>query len=250
MRKVIKIFFLVFLGIFIGMIAYEAIMFIRVWRLRSTNPYSTSLIDARIQEAEAKGQTPRREQAWVSLNKISPNLQRAVLAGEDTNFLTHHGFDYESLQKAWDEGMREAAKEAKKEGENDDWLPTLPDFKRGASTISQQLAKNLYLSSRRSFFRKGQEALLTVFLERTLTKPRILEIYLNVIEWGDGIYGAEAAAQHYFHKPASVLSANEAAYLSAMIPNPRTVFNPQVNPRRVARRQRIILRGMPYVRIP
>jgi monofunctional biosynthetic peptidoglycan transglycosylase len=250
MRKVIKISFLVFLGIFIGLIAYEATLFIRVWHLRTTNPYSTSLIDARIQEAEAKGQTPRREQAWVPLNRVSPNLQRAVLAGEDTNFMTHHGFDYEALQKAWDEGMREAAREAKKEGENDDWLPTLPDFKRGASTISQQLAKNLYLSSRRSYFRKGQEAMLTIFLERTLTKPRILEIYLNVIEWGDGIYGAEAAAQHYFHKPASVLSANEAAYLSAMIPNPRTVFNPQVNPRRVARRQRIILRGMPYVRIP
>ncbi|HKB65327.1 MAG TPA: transglycosylase domain-containing protein [Pyrinomonadaceae bacterium] len=250
MRKIIKISFLVFLGIFIGLIAWEAIMFIRVWHLRSTNPYSTSLIDARIQEAEAKSETPRREQVWVPLNKISPNLQRAVLAGEDTNFVTHHGFDYEALQKAWDEGMREAAREAKKEGENDDWLPTLPDFKRGASTISQQLAKNLYLSSRRSFFRKGQEAMLTVFLERSLTKPRILEIYLNVIEWGDGIYGAEAAAQHYFHKPASVLSAIEAAYLSAMIPNPRTVFNPQVNPRRVSRRQRIILRGMPYVRIP
>ena len=250
MRKVIKISFLVFLGIFIGLIAYEAILFIRVWHLRTTNPYSTSLIDARIQEAEAKGQTPRREQAWLPLNRVSPNLQRAVLAGEDTNFMTHHGFDYEALQKAWDEGMREAAREAKKEGENDDWLPTLPDFKRGASTISQQLAKNLYLSSRRSFFRKGQEAMLTILLERTLTKPRILEIYLNVIEWGDGIYGAEAAAQHYFHKPASVLSANEAAYLSAMIPNPRTVFNPQVNPRRVSRRQRIILRSMPYVRIP
>lgn len=250
MRKVIKISFLVVLGIFIGLIAYEAILFIRVWHLRTTNPYSTSLIDARFQETAAKGQTPRREQAWVPLNRVSPNLQRAVLAGEDTNFMTHHGFDYEALQKAWDEGMREAAREAKKEGENDDWLPTLPDFKRGASTISQQLAKNLYLSSRRSFFRKGQEAMLTIFIERTLNKPRILEIYLNVIEWGDGIYGAEAAAQHYFHKPASVLSANEAAYLSAMIPNPRTVFNPQMNPRRVSRRQRIILRGMPYVRIP
>ena len=250
MRKIIKISFLVFLGIFIGLIAYEAIMLIRVSHLKNANPASTSLIDARIQEAEAKGQQPRREQAWVPLNRISPNLQRAVLAGEDTNFVTHHGFDYEALQKAWDEGMREATKEAKKEGENDDWLPTLPDFKRGASTITQQLAKNLYLSSRRSFFRKGQEALLTVFLERTQTKQRILEIYLNVIEWGDGIYGAEAAAQHYFHKPASALSANEAAYLSAMIPNPRTVFNPQVNPRRVSRRQRIILRGMPYVRIP
>ena len=250
MRKFIRISLRVFLGIFICLIAYEAIMFIRVWHLRSTNPASTSLIDARAQEAEAKGQQPKREQVWVALDRISPNLQRAVLAGEDTNFLTHHGFDYEALQKAWDEGMREAAKEAKQEGEDDDWLPTLPDFKRGASTISQQLAKNLYLSSRRSFFRKGQEALLTIVLERTLTKKRILEIYLNVIEWGDGIYGAEAAAQHYFNKPASALSTNEAAFLSAMIPNPRTVFNPQVNPRRVARRQRIILRGMPYVRIP
>jgi monofunctional glycosyltransferase len=186
----------------------------------------------------------------VPLDRISPNLQRAVMAGEDTNFLSHRGFDYQALQKAWDEGMREATREAKKEGENDDWLPTIPDFKRGASTISQQLAKNLFLSSRRSFFRKGQEAILTVFLERSLNKRRILELYLNVIEWGDGIYGAEAAAQHYFHKPAAALSANEAAFLSAMIPNPKTVFNPQVNPRRVSRRQRIILRGMPYVRTP
>ncbi|MEP6818872.1 MAG: transglycosylase domain-containing protein [bacterium] len=250
MRRIIKLLSLVFLGIFIGLIAFEAIMFIRVRHLQTTNPASTSLIDARIQEAEAKGQQPRREQVWVSLAKISPNLQRAVLAGEDTNFFTHHGFDYEALQKAWDEGMREATKEAKQEGENDDWLPTFPDFKRGASTISQQLAKNLYLSSKRSFFRKGQEALLTIFLERTLSKQRILEIYLNVIEWGDGIYGAEAASQHYFHKPASALSVNEAAFLSAMIPNPRTVFNYQINPRRVARRQRIILRGMPRVRIP
>lgn len=250
MRRIIKRLLLVFLGIFVGVIAYEAIMFIGVCRLRTGNPVTTSMIEARALEGEARGQQPKREQVWVTLDKISPNLQRAVLAGEDTNFVTHHGFDYQALQKAWDEALRDAAREAKKEGEDDDWLPTIPDFKRGASTISQQLAKNLYLSSRRSFFRKGQEAILTVFLERTLTKRRILELYLNNIEWGDGIYGAEAAAQHYFHKPASALSANEAAFLSAMIPNPRTVFNPQVNPRRVARRQRIILRGMPYVRLP
>lgn len=250
MRRILRSLFLVFAGVLVGVIVYEAIMFIRVWRLRSVNPASTSLIDVRAAEAEARGQQPRREQAWVPLAQISPNLQRAVLAGEDTNFVTHRGFDYEALQKAWDEGMREATREAKKEGEDDDWLPTLPDFKRGASTISQQLAKNLYLSSRRSFFRKGQEAILTIFLERTLSKRRILEIYLNVIEWGDGIYGAEAASQHYLHKPAAALRPNEAAYLSAMIPNPRTVFNPQVNPRRVARRQRIIARGMGYVRIP
>ena len=250
MRKIFRAFFLVMLGIVAGTIAYEGIMFVRVLLLRNRNPTSTSLIDTRINEAQAKGQQLKREQVWVPLDRISPNLQRAVLAGEDTNFLTHRGFDYEAIQKAWEQGQRESAREAKAEGEDDDWLPSLPDFKRGGSTISQQLAKNLYLSSQRSLLRKAQEAALTVMLERTLTKRRILEIYLNVIEWGDGIYGAEAASQHYFHKPASALSANEAAFLSAMIPNPRTVFNPLVNPRRVARRQRIILRGMPYIQLP
>jgi len=250
MRRILRWLFLIVLGIVVGIIGYEGFMLVRVLLLRSGNPSSTSLIDTRIREAKAKGQQPRREQVWVSLDKISPNLQRAVLAGEDTNFLTHRGFDYEAIQRAWDQAQKQAAKEAKQEGENDDWLPSLPEFKRGGSTISQQLAKNLYLSSQRSFLRKGQEAALTIMLERALTKRRILEIYLNVIEWGDGIYGAEAASQRYFRKPASALSANEAAFLSAMIPNPRTVFNPQVNPRRVARRQRIILRGMPYVKLP
>lgn len=250
MRRIIKGSLMVLLGLLIGFIAYEAIMLIRVSRLRSENPATTSLIEARAGEAKARGEQPKRFQTWMPLDRISPNLERAVLAGEDTNFATHNGFDYQAIQKAWDQALRDAAKEAQKEGENDDWLPTLPDFKRGASTISQQLAKNLYLSSQRSFFRKGQEAILTAFLERTLTKRRILELYLNVIEWGDGVYGAEAAAHYYFHKPSVALSANEAAYLSAMIPNPRTVFNPQVNPRRVARRQRIILRGMPSVRLP
>jgi monofunctional biosynthetic peptidoglycan transglycosylase len=249
MRRILRLFFLLILGVLVGVIGYEAIMAARVWRLSSQNPSSTSLIDTRAEEAQEKGQQPRREQVWVPLDRISPNLQRAVLAGEDTNFATHHGFDYQAIQKAWEQGQKEAAREATKEGENDDWIPNLPDFKRGASTISQQLAKNLYLSSQRSFIRKGQEAILTVMIERFLTKHRILELYLNEIEWGDGIYGAEAAAQHYFRKPAIALNTNEAAFLSAMIPNPRTVFNPQVNPRRVARRQRIILRGMPYVRL-
>src|SRR5687768_7404619 len=250
MRRIFRWLFRIVLGIVIGFIAYEGFMFVRVWILRTSNPSSTSLIDTRIKEARAKGQQPRREQLWVPLDKISTNLQRAVLAGEDTNFLAHRGFDYEAIQKAWEQAQRETAREAKAQGEDDDWLPNFPDFKRGASTISQQLAKNLYLSSQRSWMRKGQEAALTVMLERTLTKRRILEIYLNVIEWGDGVYGAEAAARRYFRKPASALSANEAAFLSAMIPNPRTVFNPQINPRRVARRQRIIMRGMPYIKLP
>jgi len=250
MRRIFRILIRVVLGVLIGTILYESIMFVRVYRLRSNNPSSTSLMDIRASEAKEKGQPVKQEQTWVPLDKISTNLQRAVLAGEDTNFVTHRGFDYEAIQKAWEQGQREAAREAKEQGEDDDWLPNLPDFKRGASTISQQLAKNLYLSSQRSWLRKGQEAVLTVMLERSLTKRRILEIYLNVIEWGDGVYGAEAASRRYFRKPASALSANEAAFLSAMIPNPRTVFNPQINPRRVARRQRIIMRGMPYVKLP
>ena len=250
LRRIFRWLALGILGIIVGFIAYEAIILLRVYWLRSSNPSSTSLIDTRVNEARKKGQQPRREQVWVPLDRISPNLQRAVLAGEDTNFTTHRGFDYEAIQKAWEQAQRETAREAKREAEDDDWLPNFPEFRRGASTISQQLAKNLYLSSQRSFIRKGQEAIVTIMLERMLTKRRILEIYLNVIEWGDGIYGAEAAARRYFGKPASSLTANEAAYLSAMIPNPRTVFNPQNNPRRVARRQRIIMRGMPYVKLP
>lgn len=250
MRRILRWTFRILLGILLGVLFYEAVIFVRVFLLRSHNPSTTSLIETRAYESWDKGQQPKREQTWVPLDKISVNLQRAVLAGEDTNFVYHHGFDYQAIQKAFEQAQRETAKEAKKEGEDDDWLPNLPEFKRGGSTVSQQLAKNLYLSSQRSFIRKGQEAAVTLMLERMLTKRRILEIYLNVIEWGDGIYGAEAAAQHYFHKPAAFLGINEGAFLSAMIPNPRTVFNPQVNPRRVARRQRIIMRGMPYIKLP
>ncbi|MDQ3668529.1 MAG: transglycosylase domain-containing protein [Acidobacteriota bacterium] len=250
-RRISRLLILVGLGLVIGFLGYQMIVLARVARLRSENPATTSLIDARADEIRARGQEPRRTQVWLPLDRISPNLRRAVLAGEDTNFVTHNGFDYQAIQKAWDEAQRAAAKEAKTEGDHEsDWLLYLPDFKRGASTITQQLAKNLYLSADKTLIRKGREAIITIFLERLLTKRRILEIYLNVIEWGDGIYGAEAAAQHYFRKSAVSLSASEAAYLSAMVPNPRTVFNPKVNPRRVARRQRIILRGIPYVKLP
>jgi monofunctional biosynthetic peptidoglycan transglycosylase len=250
-RRVFKYTFLVLVGIFLGWVIFELITFPNISRLREQNPETTSMIETRIREARARGEQPKKIQTWVPLEKISVNLQRAVLAGEDTNFVTHNGFDYVAIQRAWDEAQREAAKEAKEEGDDQSsWIPAMPSFKRGASTISQQLAKNLFLSSERSFFRKGREAVITYFLERKLSKRRILEIYLNVIEWGDGIYGAEAAAQHYFRKPAAELTPREAAFLSAIIPNPNTVFNPQKNPRRVARRQRIIQRGMPYVKLP
>jgi len=250
MWQVFRYVFYAIVGIILGVVLFAVVVLSDVSALAKKDPATTSLIETRVREAQRKGLEPRRVQIWVPLDKISPQLQRAVIAGEDSNFATHHGFDYEAIQHAWDQAQKDAEKEAQREGENDSWLPNMPDFKRGGSTISQQLAKNLYLSNERSLLRKVKEAVLTYFMERNLSKRRILEIYLNVIEWGEGIYGAEAAAQHYFHKPAAALSANEAAFLSAMIPNPRTVFNPQVNPRRVSRRQRIILRGMPYVRTP
>lgn len=251
MWRWIKRVFLALLILLLIFVGYEFFTFPRISQLKTQNPETTSLMEARAKEAQARGEQPKRVQTWVPLDKISPNLQRAVLAGEDTNFATHHGFDYEAIQRAWEEAQRESEKEAKQEGDDQSsWIPQMPSFKRGASTITQQLAKNLYLSTERSFLRKGQEAIITYFLERELNKPRILEIYLNVIEWGDGIYGAEAASQFYFHKPAANLSVSEAAYLSAMIPSPLNIFNPQKNPKRVVRRQRVILRGMPYVKMP
>jgi monofunctional biosynthetic peptidoglycan transglycosylase len=250
--NIIKKGVLVLLALFTVFVVYEVFTFPRVADLRTKNPETTSMIETRLKEARDDGREPRRVQQWVPLSRISVNLQRAVLAGEDTNFVTHNGFDYEAIQKAWESGQKEAEKEAKQEGDEDpsDWIPDLSKFRRGGSTISQQLAKNLYLSSERTAARKVKEAAITYFLERSLTKCRILEIYLNVIEWGDGIYGAEAAAQTYFHKPAANLTPQEAAYLAAMIPSPLNIFNPQKNPRRVQRRQRVLLRGMNSVRLP
>jgi monofunctional glycosyltransferase len=252
MWKVIKKIALGVFALFTLWLVYEAVTFPRVAQLHSKNPETTSMIETRMKEARDAGREPRRVQQWVPLSRISVNLQRAVLAGEDSNFVAHNGFDYASIQRAWDEAQKTSEKEAKDEGDNDpsDWIPDLKNFKRGGSTVSQQLAKNLYLSSERSVTRKVREALITYFLERSLSKCRILEIYLNVIEWGDGIYGAEAAAQTYFHKPAANLTPNEAAFLSAMIPSPLNIFNPQKNLRRVQRRQRVIQRGMNSVRLP
>jgi monofunctional biosynthetic peptidoglycan transglycosylase len=223
---------LIIIGCVAAFLLYFWATYPNVAKLRDQNPESTAMIDNRAAEALSEGRQPKRVQTWVSIDRISPNLIRAVLAGEDTRFFEHDGFDYEAIRDAAEENW-----EQKK-------------IVRGASTITQQLAKNLYLSESRDPFRKIREAMITRSLESNLTKWRILEIYLNVIEWGDGIYGVEAAAQTYFGTSAARLSASQAAYLSAMIPNPRTVYNPTKNPRNVARRQRIIARYMRGVRLP
>ncbi len=246
-----KVLFLVLVGAVVVWLAYEFITFPNIGKLRTENPATSSMIEFRISEARAEGKEPRKYMVWQPIEQISPNLQKAVLAGEDSHFFEHHGFDWDAINKAWEEAQKEGEKEAKEEGDFDpnDWIPPMPSFKRGASTITQQLAKNLYLSEERSFFRKGREAAITYFLERNLNKRRILEIYLNVIEWGDGVYGAEAASRVYFNKSASQLSPSEAAYLSAMIPSPLNVFNPAKNKKRVVRRQKVILKGMNYIKL-
>ena len=254
-----KILFLTLIGAVGVWLIYELVTFPAIGNLRTENPTTTSMIEYRLSEARADGREPRKYMIWMPIEQISPHLQRAVLAGEDSRFFEHQGFDWEAIQKAWDEAVREGEKEARGECEADaktklekkdcapseeDWIPPLPSFKRGASTVTQQLSKNLYLSEDRNFLRKGREAIYTYFLERNLPKRRILELYLNVIEWGDGIYGAEAASRNYFNKSASNLTREEAAFLSAMIPSPLNVFNPAKNRKRVVRRQRVILRYM------
>lgn len=251
MWKIVKTLSLIFIGGIAVWLLFEVITFPSISALRSDNPTTTSFIENRLQEAAAEGREPRKFMLWTPIEQISPNLQRAVIAGEDARFFEHNGFDWEAIQKAWDEAVKEGEREAKAEGDFDpnSWIPTMPSFKRGASTITQQLAKNLFLSEDRNFLRKGREAVYTYFLERNLSKKRILEIYLNVIEWGDGVYGAEAAARTYFNKSASNLTRDEAAFLAAMVPSPLNVFNPQKNRKRVVRRQRVLMKYMNSVKL-
>jgi monofunctional biosynthetic peptidoglycan transglycosylase len=193
-----------------------------VFRLRSTDPTTSSFREIReVQGIATKGFS------FVPLTEISPNLIRAVISGEDQRFWEHNGLDISALQKAMVKNLSEG------------------EVVRGGSTITQQLAKNLFLQEERSYTRKVHEAYLTLLLEATLSKERIMELYLNVIEWGEGIYGAEAASQFYFHHSAKTLSKDEAAHLAAMIPNPRTAYNPKINPERHAKHKRFILKWMP-----
>ena len=192
--------------------------------LATEAPETTAFIELRAREAKREARPVERVQRWVPYDDISLNLKRAVLTAEDGAFFDHDGFDYEELKKSaemWKRG----------------------DFSRGASTITQQLAKNLYLSPSRNPARKFRELLITRLLEGALTKRRILELYLNVVEWGDGVYGADAASRTYFRVPASALSAEQAALLAGSLINPRR-YSPGAPPRRLRQRQAIILRRM------
>jgi len=214
--------------------AYAAFVYLTtpdVRPLRGNNPQTTAFMELRAREARARGEQPRRVQRWTPYSRISSQLMRAVLVTEDSKFWQHDGLDYEQIKESMEVNLERG------------------EFARGASTITQQLAKNLYLSPSKNPIRKLRELIIARRLENELPKRRILELYLNLIEWGDGIYGAEAAARTYFHKPASQLDASESALLAAAIANPR-ILNPGQPTARLRRRQLMVMRRMGAVEPP
>jgi len=203
MFKKILLIGLIFL--FVGVPLNLGIYFFypNVNKLKKENPVKTAFMEYREDEWREQGKNIRIRQKWVKLSRIAPFVIKAVIISEDDKFWHHEGFDYDALQKAVEEDIKKK------------------NFTVGGSTISQQLANNLYLSPSKNPIRKIKEAILTWRIEKALSKKRIIELYLNVAEWGEGIFGIEAASRHYFGKSAAELSAREAAQLAAVLPNPR-----------------------------
>ena len=210
------------MAVLLATIGYSWFMLPDVRPLRRDRPASTAFMRMRAAESQAAGQPAKIVYRWVPLERISPTLRRAVLVTEDAAFWQHDGIDLGEIKASITDAIAKG------------------EVPRGASTITQQLAKNLYLSPSRDPYRKIKELFLTRRLEAELPKARILELYLNLIEWGDGIWGAEAAAQTYFGVPASALSPEQAALLAGAIINPR-VYNPAHPNSRLLRRQQMIL---------
>ncbi|HEX4943771.1 MAG TPA: monofunctional biosynthetic peptidoglycan transglycosylase [Usitatibacteraceae bacterium] len=184
-------------------VVYELSFLARLAWWRDHDPASTAFMEDRLARAREKKPAAKLRHQWVAYERISGNLKRAIVAAEDAKFADHEGFDWEAMQKAWEKNQKRGK------------------VVSGGSTISQQLAKNLFLTGTRTPWRKAQEAMITVMMENIMDKRRILEIYLNMIEWGDGVFGAEAAARHYFGVSAAALTPMQAARLAAMVPNPR-----------------------------
>ncbi len=210
---------------------YQVWIFAHVLWWIDHNPASTAFMAAGLARQQSQNPDAELRHKWVAYEQISNQLKRAVIAAEDAKFLDHEGFDVKGIEAAVKKNLKKGRLVA------------------GGSTISQQLAKNLFLSGERSFLRKGQEAVITLMIESTWSKRRILEVYLNVIEWGNGIYGAEAAARRYYKKSAARLSRDQAARMAAMVPNPRWYENHR-NSRSYQRRVSLIKRYMQYSRVP
>jgi monofunctional biosynthetic peptidoglycan transglycosylase len=246
----------------LALLALQLFFVLRIAAMAMLDPQSTAF-----QRSEAwrlmndKDRLQWRQQ-WVGYGQISDHLKRAVIASEDDGFAGHDGVDWDALEKAWQKNARAEARAAKsaaaatpksnaKVNTNANSAAKAGRAPKvvGGSTITQQLAKNLFLSGERTLLRKGQEFVLTLLLEALLSKQRILEIYLNSVEWGEGVFGAEAAAQHYFRKPAARLTAFEAARLAVMLPRPR-YFEKLPNSGYLAERAAVIVERLPNAQLP
>lgn len=210
---------------------YQVWLFAHVCWWVKFNPSSSAFMATRLEIMQDKNPAAELRQKWVPYSRISNNLKRALIASEDARFVDHEGFDWEGIQKAYKKDIRKGRIVA------------------GGSTISQQLAKNLFLSTQRTPWRKMEETVITMMLEAVMDKQRIFEIYLNVIEWGNGVFGAEAAARHYYHESAAQLTTNQAAKLAAMVPNPRYYDKHREAPG-LLRKTDIIMARMNDVEIP
>jgi monofunctional biosynthetic peptidoglycan transglycosylase len=212
-------------------LAIQLSFLVRVWWWRDHNPQSTAFMEASLERLRAKKPDAKLHWTWMPYERISAHLKRAIVVAEDARFAEHEGFDWEAIEKAMEKNRKKGKVVA------------------GASTISQQLAKNLFLSADRTPWRKGQDALITVMIEQVMDKRRILEIYLNVIEWGDGVFGAEAAARHYYGSGAAALGPEASARLAAMVPNPR-FYDRNRNTAWLGRKTQMILARMPAAELP
>ena len=212
-------------------LAVQLTFLAELWWWKDHNPASTAFMDARLAQMRATNPAAKLQQSWVPYSQISESLKRAVVVAEDSKFVDHEGFDWDAIEKAREKNRQKGKVVA------------------GGSTISQQLAKNLFLSASRTPWRKGEEALITVMIEQVMDKRRILEIYLNVIEWGDGVFGAEAAARHYYNTSAAKLGPDAAARLASIVPNPR-FYDRNRNTPFITRKTQTILARMPAAELP
>ena len=230
----------------LALLALQLFFVLRIAAMAVLDPQSTAFQRSEAWRIQMEQDRLQWRQQWVAYGQISDNLKRAVIASEDDGFSNHDGVDWDALEKAWQKNAKAEARTAKNSAAAK--AGRAPKVV-GGSTITQQLAKNLFLSGERTLLRKGQEFVLTLLLETLLSKQRILEIYLNSVEWGEGVFGAEAAAQRYFRKPAAKLTALEAARLAVMLPRPR-YFEKLPNSGYLAERAAVIVERLPNAQLP
>jgi monofunctional glycosyltransferase len=230
-KKIFKWLGVVFGLAIAAILVLQLWFFAHIWWWVDHNPSSTSFMRAQLEVLRKVNPEAQLKHRWIAYDKISDNLKRAVIASEDANFTEHDGVDWDAIEKAYEKNLKKGK------------------VVRGGSTITMQLAKNLFLSGDRSYLRKGQEIVITYMIENMMDKDRIFEIYLNVAEWGVGVFGAEAGATHYFNVSAAKLAPMQAARMAAMLPRPR-YYDKNRSSNALNRKATMIIRGMGAVEAP